>query len=149
MNNSNFSLATAFAVLILLLTAWAASRDGADEPPLDILGAEWGEPAEVGNGAIRAFARLTRSGKPVLVGVWFTADLLAGLPTEHSDGKWDVGDMPCCGHETVLHFPASVEAAALQMVHAELEPARPPTVRRLRRAALRLSLLHHERGKAV
>ncbi len=114
MNNSNFSLATAFAVLILLLTAWAASREGADEPSLDILGAEWGEPAEVGNGAIRTFARLTRSGKPVLVGVWFTADLLAGLPPEHSDGKWDVGEIPCCGHETVLHFPASVEATAFR-----------------------------------
>ena len=77
---------------------------------------EWGEPVVFGDGEIQTFVALNTSGIPDLIGIYFTAGMMSGLPETPSDGAWDVTDedgdvlIPCCGHEVVLDFPESAEA---------------------------------------
>ncbi len=68
------------AALALLLTAMAsgASALAADR----VLG--WRKP--VGSGEVVSFAEFSETGAPRAIGIVFSADALAGLPSEHSDG---------------------------------------------------------------
>jgi hypothetical protein len=70
-------LVGAFAVA---LTAWAS---GAPTSAADrVLG--WR--AKLGNGEVTSFAELQATGAPKAIGIRLSADTLAGLPSEHSDG---------------------------------------------------------------
>lgn len=93
---------------------------------------DWGESAAVGNGEIRTFVTVPPSGKPTFVGVYFTAGLLDGLPPSGTDGKFEhpPGTVPCCGYETVLDFPASIETTAYKwfMLNWNPEGHPPPHV---------------------
>ena len=74
----------------------------------------YGSPASLGNGQIRTFVTVTTDHVPSSVGVEFDAALLDQLPTEASDGRWDIVDSAgnvvwhCCGHEVELSFAPAV-----------------------------------------
>lgn len=51
---------------------------------------EWGEKAELGNGEIRTFVTFTKNDRPKFVGVWFSAETLQGLPSEHTEDLLDI-----------------------------------------------------------
>lgn len=84
---------------------------GADET-LSIPGlgtVERGESAAVGSGTLETFGA-TDGDAPSAVGVRLTTDAFGQLPTAPSDGRWDAGGIPCCGHETTLDYPDVVES---------------------------------------
>jgi hypothetical protein len=74
----------------------------------------FGDPSTLGNGEIRTYVTLDADGLPVSVGVKFDASFLEDLPTEPSDGTWDILDSEgevvwhCCGHEVELSFHEDV-----------------------------------------
>lgn len=104
-----------FTVMILcvVLSTFGLVVIGQAAPPFS-QHTQWGEMKTLGNGEIQTFATVSPSGKPKNVGVYFSAELLENLPTETSDGRWDVLDRDgnvafhCCGHEVVLDFPQGV-----------------------------------------
>jgi len=71
----------------------------------------WGEAASLGEGELRTFATEAPSGVPLFLGVYLTEGALDGLPSAPSDGKWDAGGTPCCGHERTLALPDDAPAA--------------------------------------
>lgn len=103
-------------VIALLASSQALAQDtgGQGFPPPQ--NTEWGQLVALGNGAIQTFVTVEPSGQPAMVGVYFTAGALSGLPTTPSDGRWDVVDAagkvvtPCCGHEVAVDFPATIAA---------------------------------------
>ena len=86
------------------------ARPGSGNPHLFL-----GPPVPMGNGTIQTYAMVNPSGKPVEVGVYFSASALEGLPSAMSDGTWDILDAggnlvyPCCGHEHFLEFAPEVQ----------------------------------------
>ena len=74
-----------------------------------------GPAVPMGNGSIQTYAMVNPAGKSVEVGIYFSASALEGLPSEPSDGTWDIlnadGEIvyPCCGHEHFLEFAPEVE----------------------------------------
>ena len=78
-------------------------------------GIYYGKSAPLGNGYVRLFVELDETGKPMNTGVEIDESAFEGLPTEPSDGGWDVINKTdgsvlwhCCGHEVVLDFPKKV-----------------------------------------
>jgi len=73
---------------------------------------EWGETETLGDGTVATFYTSTGSG-PKYLGVILTADAFDDLPTEASDGTYDVTDSDgtvvwhCCGHEVKPELPSS------------------------------------------
>lgn len=78
----------------LLPTTVTAAQNGQDRFPPN-KGTEWGRSVELGDGEIRTFVtrreRTLRKDKPTLVGIWFSADALSGLPPDHTE---DLIDFP-------------------------------------------------------
>ena len=89
------------------LLATSIPNEGAKKGNTSPSRTTFGPPADVGDGVIRTFVTSAQSGKPLSVGVRFTAEVLSGLPTATTDGTWEIpdGKTPCCGHETILAFP--------------------------------------------
>lgn len=118
---------------LLALTVWQVAASPAPQsrarggfPPPQTA---WGPAESLGNGEIQTFVTLTRSGKPIFVGVRFDAQVLSGLPQEMSDGAWDIidpdtGDViwHCCGHETILDFPPEGSATPFKFFIANWNP---------------------------
>ena len=75
-----------------------------------------GPEVTMGAGTIQTYAMVNGAGKPIEVGIYFSATALQALPPQASDGAWDILDdngevvYPCCGHEHFLQFhPAVME----------------------------------------
>ncbi len=121
MNPRKTILLSVMTLLALVLTVPPAVAHGPNQfPPPE--STEWGKMVSMGNGAAQTFVTLDSSGKPEIVGIYFSAGALSGLPEAPSDGHWDVLDaagsvvIPCCGVEYVLEFPHSINTTALKFL---------------------------------
>jgi hypothetical protein len=78
---ARWSVATALAatVALLLMACGSGARSAAPDRVL-------GWRANVGNGEVVSFADFQATGAPKAIGIMISADALASLPTEHSDG---------------------------------------------------------------
>lgn len=95
-----------FSLTVLcFLTAVGLAGQAQAYPPQNLT--DWGPAKAVGNGTAQTFYVETRSGKPVAIGFELSSGALDNLPTAYSDGMWEYKGHTCCGHETVLDFPAS------------------------------------------
>lgn len=64
---------------------------------------EWGPSQDVGNGEAETFVTMNDAGFPILVGVYFTADALDGLPEDFAHFALE---LPETGEETVFEWVA-------------------------------------------
>ena len=96
------------SVTLVGLAALLGSCESPESEPTVDLGAE----VSLGDGSVQSFHVHDESGS-VAIGVRLSAAALQNLPTEDSDGRYDVLDgedivLACCGHEIIIPLPSGV-----------------------------------------